>query len=464
LLKKVPDVFVIVYLLIVLAAVLTWIVPGGSYKRREEVVNGTPREVVVQGSFSYAPANPQTLEVFTAPLEGFATRSAARIIVFIFLVGGAFYVLNETGAIAAGLNKLVKLLRGREYLSIPIIMTFFSFFGAVFGMCEEAMPFALILVPMALALGYDSLVGVSLSFLAAGVGFAGAFVNPFTLGIAQDIAGLPSMSGLKYRVLVWAVSTGVTIAWVMIYAARIKADPRRSPMYELDKVRREEIRSQQEKHTVFTVRHGLCLAILFICIVGMMVGAIKLGWFIIELGGLFLAMGIIVGLVSGMGPNALAKAFVAGCKDMAGAALIVGFVYGIIFILENGNIMDTVLYGMSSVTSSIPKLISAQAMYVLQMVLNFFIPSGSTKAALTIPIMAPLADLSGITRQTAVLAYQLGDGFTNMIIPTSGVTVGTLAMAKIPFERWARWNFPMQIMFFFMSLAFLVWPVLASWQ
>jgi uncharacterized ion transporter superfamily protein YfcC len=464
LLKKVPDVFVIVYLLIVLAAVLTWIVPGGSYKRREEIVNNKPREVVVQGSFSYEPAKPQTLEVFTAPLEGFAKRMAAEIIVFIFLVGGSFYVLNETGAITAGLNKLVKLLRGREYLAIPIVMTFFSFFGAVFGMCEEAMPFALILVPMAIALGYDSLVGVSLSFLAAGVGFAGAFLNPFTVGIAQGIAGLQPFSGFGYRVLIWVISTGVTIAWVMIYAARIKANPRRSPMYELDHARREEIKIQQEKHTVFTVRHGLCLAILFAGIVGMIIGVVVLKWYIIELGGLFFAMGVIAGLVSGMGPNALAKAFVAGCKDISGAALIVGFAYGIIFILENGNILDTILYGMSSVTSAMPRLLSSQAMYVLQMFLNFFIPSGSTKAALTIPIMAPLADLSGITRQTAVLAYQLGDGFTNMIIPTSPVTVGTLAMAKIPFERWARWNFPMQIMFVVMSLAFLVWPVLTNWQ
>ena len=175
-------------------------------------------------------------------------------------------------------------------------------------------------------------------------------------------------------------------------------------------------------------------------------------------------MGVLTGVVSGMGPNALAKAFIAGAKDMAGAALVVGFAGGILVILDDGNIMDTILYGMSSATSSLPPILAADAMYVIQMGLNFFIPSGSTKAALTMPLMAPLADLSGITRQTAVLAYQFGDGFTNMIIPTSGVTVGTLAMARIPFQKWARWNLPMQIVFFILSLCLLVWPVLTMWE
>ena len=165
-----------------------------------------------------------------------------------------------------------------------------------------------------------------------------------------------------------------------------------------------------------------------------------------------------------MDANALAKTFVAGCRDMTGAALIVGFAAGIIVLLEDGNVMDTILHGMSQLTAGMPRILSADAMYVMQMALNFFIPSGSTKAALTMPLMGPLADLSGLTRQTAVLAYQLGDGFTNMIIPTSGVTIGTLTMAKIPYERWFKWNFPMQVFFFILSLLLLIWPVLANWE
>ncbi len=461
-LKKVPDVFVIVFSLIILAAGLTWVLPGGEYQREQREVNGQTRTVVVDGSYKTIESHPQHVQVFTAPLQGFV--KLASIIIFIFLAGGSFYILSETGAIAAGIQALVKRLKGIEFLVIPIVMTIFSIFGATFGMCEEAIPFVLIFVPLAIALGYDSIVGISLTFLAAGVGFAGAFVNPFTLQIAQGIAGLPTLSGLWYRVLVWTISTAVTIAWVMVYGARIRKDPSRSPMYELDRVRREEILAQQQQPIRFTIRHRLCLAILVVTIVVMIYGAAQLGWFIIEIGGLLFAMGVVAGLISGLPPNKLAKAFTDGCKDMTGAALIVGFTGGIIVVLENGQIMDTILHSMAAVTSRLPNIIAAQAMYVLQMALNVFIPSGSTKAALTMPIMAPLADLSGITRQTAVLAYQLGDGFTNMIIPTSGVTVGTLGMAKIPFEKWARWNWPMQVMFFVFSLLFLVWPVLAMWN
>lgn len=460
--KKVPDVYVIVYSLTLIAAVLTWFVPGGAFERETVLQGGVEREVVVSGSYHTEPAQPQVLEVFTAPING-ALR-LAQIIFFIFMVGGSFYVLNQTQAISAGIHRLVKALRGREYLAIPTVMTVFSLFGATFGMCEEAIPFVLVFVPLALALGYDSLVGVSLSFLAAGVGFAGAFLNPFTVQIAQGIAGVQPVSGWQYRLLVWVVATGATITWVMIYAARVKADPARSPMYELDLVRREEVRASQNDFIELTPRRAACLGILLTGVVMMIVGVVVFGWYIIELTGLFLSMGLAAGIVSGMDANTIAKAFVAGCKDMAGAALVVGFAGGIIEILEAGNIMDTLLFGMSSVTSGLPTVVTAHVMYGMQLVVNFFIPSGSTQAALVMPIMAPLATLSGITPQTAVLAYQLGDGFTNMIIPTSGVTVGTLAMAKIPYEKWFRWNLPMQGMFILMSLAFLVWPVLAHWQ
>jgi uncharacterized ion transporter superfamily protein YfcC len=460
--KKIPDVFVIVFGLILLAALATWIVPGGSYQRVTEQVSGVSREVPVPGSFTYGESRPQALEVFTAPMKGFLRL--AEIVAFIFLVGGAFYILNETGAIAAGIGRLVRLLKGKEFLIIPIVMTFFSLFGAVFGMCEEAMPFVLIFVPLALSLGYDSFVGVSLSFLAAGVGFAGAFLNPFTLQIAQGLSGVPLVSGWEYRIVVWVVVTATTTAWIMIYAARIRKDPTRSPMHDLDSVRREDILRRQSELGAFTLRHALALLVLAAGVVMMIVGVTLFQWYITELSALFLAMGVIAGIVAGQHPNTLAKNFILGVKDMAGAALIVAFSGGILVVLENGNIMDTILYGLASMTSNLPRMLSADAMYVMQMCVNFFIPSGSTKAALTMPLMGPLADLSGITRQTAVLAYQLGDGFTNMIIPTSGVTIGTLTMAKIPYERWFKWHLPMQIWFVVLSLLLLIWPVLTNWE
>jgi len=417
--------------------------------------------VVVPGTYHVEPSKPQLAAIFMAPLRGFLRMGA--IIALIFVVGGAFNILNDTGAIAAGIHQLVRLLAGRAYLIIPIVMTVFSFFGGAYGMCEEAIPFALIFVPMAIALGYDSLVGISLSFVAAGVGFAAGFLNPFTVQISQGIAGVPLGSGIRYRLLIWALATVVAIAWTMVYAARVKADPTRSPMYDLDRERREELEKAEAAQVVFTWRHGVALVVLGATVVGLIVGSTVFKWYMVEFAGLFFAMGLLAGIAAGLGPNQIAKSFIAGAKDIASAALIVGFAGGIVVILEDGHILDTILFGMASVTSHFGGVLAAQAMYVLQLILNFFIPSGSTKAVLTMPLLAPLADLSGITRQTLVLAYQLGAGFTSMIIPTSGVTVGTLALAKIPYERWVKWHWPLQLVFFVFSLLALIWPALTRW-
>jgi len=460
--RKAPDVFVIAFALILLAAAATWLLPGGAYERRQEQVGDTVREVVVPGSYKVEPSKPQLEEIFLAPVRGFLRM--APIIALIFIVGGAFNILNDTGAIAAGIYQLVRLLAGRAYLIIPIVMTVFSFFGGAYGMCEEAIPFALIFVPMAIALGYDSLVGISLSFVAAGVGFAAGFLNPFTVQISQGIAGVPLGSGIKYRLIVWALATVVAIAWTMVYAARVKADPTRSPMYDLDRERRAELEKAEAAQVVFTWRHGVALVVLGATVVGLIVGSTVFKWYMVEFAGLFFAMGLLAGIAAGLGPNQIAKSFIAGAKDIASAALIVGFAGGIVVILEDGHILDTILFGMASVTSHFGGVLAAQAMYVLQLILNFFIPSGSTKAVLTMPLLAPLADLSGITRQTLVLAYQLGAGFTSMIIPTSGVTVGTLALAKIPYERWVKWHWPLQLVFFIFSLLALVWPALTRWS
>ena len=460
--RKSPDVFVIAFTLILLAAVATWVLPGGSYTRQKQVVNGTEREIVVPGTYKVEPSKPQVSAILLAPMLGFLRMGS--IIGLIFVVGGAFNILNDTGAIAAGIHQLVRLLGKRSYLIIPIVMTVFSFFGGAYGMAEEAIPFALIFVPLALALGYDSIVGICLSFVAAGVGFSAGFLNPFTVQISQGIAGVPLGSGIKYRLLVWVLATAVAIAWVMVYAARVKADPTRSPMYDLDRQRREDLAGAQAEQPAFTWRHGLCLLVLAATVGGLIVGSTVYSWYMVEFAGLFFGMGLLSGIAAGIGPNKLAKSFIAGAKDIASAALIVAFAGGIVVILENGHILDTILYGMASVTSHFGGILAAQSMYVLQMILNFFIPSGSTKAVLTMPLLAPLADLSGITRQTLVLAYQLGAGFNSMILPTSAVTVGTLALAKIPYERWVKWNWPLQVAFFVFSLAILVWPALTAWN
>ncbi|MCX7894559.1 MAG: TIGR00366 family protein [Thermoanaerobaculum sp.] len=459
---KAPNVFVIVFSLSLLVAAASWVVPGGQYQRTTVTLDGGQREVVDPASFRFVAAQPQWWQVFAAPIRGFG--KLWQIIVFIFLVGGAFAVVNETQAIAAGVGRLVELLRHREYLVIPVVMTLFALFGAAFGMCEEAIPFVLIFVPLSLALGYDSIVGLCLSFLAAGVGFAAAFVNPFTLQIAQSIAGLPLLSGMGFRLVVFFLATSLTIAWVMVYAARIRKDPTKSLTYDLDLAKKEEWRNKIAQQPSLTARQTAVLVVLLATIVLTVWGAIAKGWFIVELGALFFAMGLAAGFLAGFSANRLAQIFVQGAKDIAGAALVVGFAGGILVLLEDSRILDTLLYAGAQLTRSLSPVVAAWAMYGVQFLLNIAIPSGSTKAALTMPLMAPLADLSGITRQVAVLAYQFGDGFTNMIIPTSGVTVATLELAGVPFVRWFRWLWPLQVVFVVFSLVFLAIAVAIGWS
>jgi len=458
---KIPHTFVIVYAIILLAAIATWFVPGGQFEREIVEKDGMTREILIRDSFQFQDNQPQFFAIFEAPLKGIIRM--ADIIGFIFLVGGAFYIFQKTGAIVGAISKIVQLMQGHEKWIIVIVMTLFSFFGAFFGMCEEAMPFVLIFVPLALALGYDSITGLCLSFLAAGVGFATAFFNPFTVQIAQKFSEIPPVSGWEYRVGIWIFTTFLTILWVIRYAERIKKHPENSITYELDQKKREKMEQEKAEIGAFNKQHAGVLLILLLGIAFLFFGVIELHWYITELAALFLAMGIVGGIVGGLNANAVAEGFIEGAKDIASAALIVGFAAGIIVILEDGNIMDTILYGMSQLTGETLPLLSAYMMYGVQMLLNFFIPSGTTKAALTMPLFAPLADLSGITRQTAVLAYQFGDGFTNMIIPTSGVTVGTLAMAKVPFEKWFKWLLPLEIGYILLSLLLLIPPVWWHW-
>jgi uncharacterized ion transporter superfamily protein YfcC len=455
---KIPDTFVIVFVIIAIAAVATWFVPGGQFDRITE--NG--RKVIVKDSFRFLDSSPQSFGIFQAPLKGFVKM--AEIIAFVFFVGGAFFVFQKTGAINAAIAEVVKRMKGKEKLIIVFIMLIFSFFGAFFGMCEEAIPFVLIFVPLALALGYDSITGLCFSFLAAGVGFASAFFNPFTVQIAQKFAEIPPISGWEYRIGIWIFITFFTIFWVVRYAEKVKKNPQLSLTYEADKKRRAQLEQETQDTGKFNKSHAAVLIILFLGIVFLFVGVIVWEWYIVELAALFIAMGISAGLLGGLDANQVAKAFIEGARDIASAALIIGFAGGIIVILEDGKIMDTVLYGMARLIGDSLPILSSYIMYGFQLVLNFFIPSGTTKAALTMPLFAPLADLTGITRQTAVLAYQFGDGFTNMIIPTSGVTIGTLALARVPFEKWFKWLLPLQIIFIVLSLLLLIPPVLTNWK
>jgi uncharacterized ion transporter superfamily protein YfcC len=262
-------------------------------------------------------------------------------------------------------------------------------------------------------------------------------LNPFTIGIAQGIAGLPLFSGLEYRFFCWVILTIIGIAFVLWYAARVKAKPERSPVHKLDDYWRQ--RASSNEQTSLTLRHVLILILLLLTIVALVVGVLAFGWYIAEISALFLAMGILAGIIDRQGADDIAKLFLAGCKDILSAALVVGLASGIIFILRDGHVMDTLIYGLSRSLAHTGEVASLGVMYLFQTALNLVMPSGSAKAALTMPIMTQFADLIDVSRQTTVLAFQFGDGFTNMLTPTSGVLIGVLGIARIPYGTWLKW-------------------------
>lgn len=460
---KVPNTYLLIFSLLVLIAAMTWVIPGGQYERT--TLNG--REVVVQNSFKYVENEPQGLfAIFIAPLKGFV--EAGMIIGFILLVGGAFNVLAKTDAINSFINKLARAHRNSSTLRklfVPVLIFMFSIGGATFGMNEEIIPFVLIIVPICLALGYDSIVGVAIPLVGAHIGFASAFLNPFNVGIAQGIADVPVFSGIGYRVICWLVSTFVAILFVLFYLKRLEKNPEISPTFKEDSERKktEHFDHIYNNNSHFSLRHKIVLLTFVLSLIMLVVGVIKFEWFIEEISAMFFIMGIAVGIIGGLKSDEIIRGFLDGAKDLVGTAIIVALARATLVISRDGQIIDTILYGLSPFIESSSSIFASQKMFIVQAIINFFVHSGSGQAALTMPIMAPLADLASVSRQTAILAFQFGE-YTNIIIPTSAVTMGALSMARVPWERWAKWVLPLQIILMLLGLLLLIPPNLVGWQ
>ena len=410
--KKLPNTYVIIAALIVLCAVLTWFVPGGQYAAADD------------GTLSYQEVGsvPQTWQVFSAIYNGFVKQ--AGIIIFILVVGGAFWLLNATGAIDAGIRLLIARIGTKDKAVLVTLTLLFSFGGAVFGMSEEAIPFVGIVVPLVVSMGYDAIMGLLVVYVASNIGFSSAFLNPFTVGIAQGMADLPPFSGMGYRIFCWTFLTALLCLFVVFYAKKTRKASHERTQVMADKL---------------TSRQAWILIVLFLTVAALIVGVTLWGWYMPEITGLFLAMGILCGIIAGFNANRIADELIAGARDILSAALVVGFATGIVIILQDGKIVDSILHGMQESLSGTGEASSLTAMYGIQAVINFLIPSATAKAAITIPIMAPFSDLVGVSRQAMVLAFQFGDGFTNMITPTSGVLMAALAMARVPYEKWVKW-------------------------
>ncbi len=410
--KKLPNTYVIIAILIVFCAVLTWLIPGGQYVTAED------------GTLSYESVNavPQTWQVLTAIYNGFVKQ--AGIIVFILVVGGAFWLLNATGAVDAGIKRFIAGIGQNDKVVLVALTLLFSLGGAVFGMSEEAIPFVGIVVPLVVSMGYDAIMGLLIVYVASNIGFSSAFLNPFTVGIAQGMADLPPFSGMGYRIFAWALLTGLLCVFVVLYARKTRKAPQQQAQVEAAPLQPRQI---------------AILVVLFLTVVALILGVTLWGWYMPEITGLFLGMGILCGIIAGFPANKIADELVSGAKDILSAALVVGFASGIVIILQDGKVVDSILHAMQNSLDGTSEVTSLTAMYGIQAVINFLIPSATAKAAITIPIMAPFSDLVGVSRQAMVLAFQFGDGFTNMITPTSGVLMAALAMARVPYEKWVKW-------------------------
>ena len=456
-----PHTLVVVMALVILVLALSWALPSGEYERTKVQTNAGERTVTVADTYREVPKVYLGMEkALEAPIRGFV--DAALLICFLLVIGGAFGVFQETGAVEFGITALTDAIARRprfEGLLIPALMIVFSLAGSVFGMSEEVIPFIIIFIPLARRLGYDSIVGVSIPFLGAAAGFAAAFFNPFTVGIAQSIAGVPLYSGLGYRLVTWVAGTAVIIAYVTWYARRVRRNPETSPVYDIDAAREAVEPHAPGGRLAWDARHAATLALFTASMVLLVVGVLKWQWYIDQIAVLFFGMGIVLGLAGGLGPSRIARTFVTGAKDMVGVVFIVACARALLVIAQDARVLDTMLYYASGTLSALPLGVIAQVMFLIQCAVNFFLHSGTAQAALTMPIMAPLADLVDMTRQTAVFAYQLCE-FINPILPTSAVTMGVLGAAKIPWERWARWFLPLMLILVALSFLLLVPPVL----
>ena len=428
---KVPGTYTIIFAMILLSALLTWFLPGGEYVKGEE------------GTLSYRDVEsvPQFFGVFTALYHGFIKQSG--IIIFILIVGGSFWLLNSTGAISVGIGRFIRAVGRYHKVVLVAITLLFSLAGAIFGMSEETIPFVGIVVPLVVSMGYDAFLGMLIVYVAANVGFSSAFLNPFTVGIAQEMAELPLFSGMEYRLFCWAILTLLLILFVLFYAKSVYKAPQAPAVSQptaaqCSTAAPQAPAEQQPCPQQMSAAQKIILLILFATIVLLVVGVTLWGWYMAEISGLFLAMGIVSGIVAGYDSGRISSEMIAGAKDILSSALVVGLASGIIVILQEGRIIDSILNSLQAALNNAGGEWSLSAMYGIQALINTIIPSATAKAAITIPIMAPFSDMVGVSRQAMVLAFQFGDGFTNMITPTSGVLIASLSMARITYSEWVR--------------------------
>lgn len=528
---QMPDTYVIIFFIVLLAAVLTHIIPTGKFNvfyelvgengiKIEQIAENDIKNIEIEGDTYTVDASSSMVSIFKGEeeigsinkkkakafeyvenedykfrvvqvygdyvttgekskvkifekgggmgflnyvYEGFCSGdkwgSAVGVMAFILIVGGSFGIVLKTGAVEIGIMGIISKTKGYEIAIIPILFFLFSLGGAVFGMGEETIPFIMILIPVMVGMGYDSIVAILTVFIATQIGFGTSWMNPFSVAIAQGVAGVPIGSGNMFRIIMWIVFTLFGAGYTMLYAMKVKKNPKISIAYKTDEFFRKDLEKEKEKHIPFGFGHGLVILTLVLGIVWIIWGVNAEGYYLPEIATVFFAIGLVSGVIgvvfklNDMRINDIASTFKSGAQDLVGAAMVVGMAKGIILILGgvgagNETVLNTLLNKMAMALNGIAPTIAACLMYVFQSVVNFFVVSGSGQAALTMPLMAPLAQLIGVSKQVAVLAFQLGDSFTNCIVPTSATLMGILAIAKIEWVQWLKFQIKLQAWLF----------------
>lgn len=413
--------------------------------------------------------------VFEGLVSGDRSGTAVGICALILVIGGAFGIIMKTGAIDAGIYAFINKTKGLERLALPLLFILFSLGGATFGMAEECIPFAMIMVPFVIALGYDSIVAVTVTYVASQVGNAVSWMSPFSVAVAQGIAGVPVLSGATFRMVMWVVVTLAADAFMMAYAERVRKNPQKSVVYAGDAYFRNRLDMVTEEEREFNLGHKLILLEMAAVMVWIVWGVTQKGFYIPEIASQFFVMGFVAGVIAiifklnGMTVNGMASAFQGGVSDLAGTAVVVGMAKGILLVLGGSDAdvpstLNTVLHVIGTALDGVPAFIGAWFMYLFQSLFNLVVTSNSGQAALTMPIMAPLSDLVGVSRQIAVLAYQLGAGFVDAFTPVSASLIGVLGVARIEWGKWAKFQIKMQAFFFLLGTIFIAIAVAINFQ
>lgn len=448
---KVPHVYAIIFALMVIFAVLTWIVPSGSYQRQE--VNG--REVTVAGTYEQSEKTyideetgdevdlrQGVFDVLQAPTRGI--QEAIEVVAFILIVGGSFQVITKTGAITSGMGRVVRRFKNKDILIIPIAMVLFALGGTSFGMAEETLPFFAIFMPIMMAMGFDSMTAFMVVFVGARTGYIASTINPFNVLIAQGILGIQGNPQLWLRMIAWVVLTAVAITWVVLYARRVKKNPESSITFEDDIAKKVEFAADESAlDAEFTGRQKGVLAVFIAGMCLIIWGLVTQGWYMNEISAVFLAMGLLAGVIAGFSQDVIAQEFVAGIADFAFSAIVVGLARGILVIPSDGMIIDTILNALATGLGGIPAVLFTTLLYAVENLLAILVPSSSGLAALTAPIFGPLTELMGLNPEAAVWALSMGSATMSLICPTSAILVAGLGVCKIKLGQWWKtvWKF-----------------------